>query len=269
MSRPIRNWSGNQRSFLGGRIIYSRDPGLALPNGISLESGDGVDESKGCCLRLTWRRRSLIFELPPLIRPWRCPKSGEVYAREYGIAYTDEMLFFRYGAQSNWASDRKVWCCPLPWDWQRFRKVLHDLEMNPVWEWHDQLPIGDVPLALSFPDKCDLYQAAIDSCPHRTFRFYDFDGEPTEARTHAESSEWRRGTRGFGWLRFITQPEIFFELKIEYSKPVGPRKHQGKGTLGHGIELFPGELHEAAFRRYCEANNMKFIGEKSPQEGGP
>ena len=24
------------------------------------------------------------------------------------------------------------------------------------------------------------------------------------------------------------------------------------GTVGHSIDMLPGELHEAAFRRYCE-----------------
>ncbi|MGE3247484.1 MAG: hypothetical protein AB7F96_22255 [Beijerinckiaceae bacterium] len=32
-----------------------------------------------------------------------------------------------------------------------------------------------------------------------------------------------------------------------------------KGTVGHSIEMEPGEIHEAAFRRYCAKNNLTFV----------
>lgn len=49
-------------------------------------------------------------------------------------------------------------------------------------------------------------------------------------------------------------------LDLEFSSEVGRRKGSWKGgTLGHGIEMLPGELHEAAFRRYCAQNDLTFV----------
>ena len=42
-------------------------------------------------------------------------------------------------------------------------------------------------------------------------------------------------------------------LDLEFSGETGPEKGSWKGgTVGTGIEMLPGELHEAAFRRYCQ-----------------
>lgn len=109
-----------------------------------------------------------------------------------------------------------------------------------------------------------------DACPSRTFRFIDFDGEEIECKTRIEEREWHKGTGWFKWLRFITKPKIHRSLDLDFSKEVGRRKGSWKGgTTGHSIEMLPGELHEAAFRRYCEGEDtragqkrdMKFIGE--------
>lgn len=49
----------------------------------------------------------------------------------------------------------------------------------------------------------------------------------------------------------------------------GPEKGSWKGgTIGHSIEMLPDELHEAAFRRYCDQDHrakgrsyrIRFIG---------
>jgi hypothetical protein len=50
-------------------------------------------------------------------------------------------------------------------------------------------------------------------------------------------------------------------LDIRFSEETGRRKGSWKGgTLGHGIDMLPGELHEAAFRRYCATHEMEFVG---------
>ena len=47
-------------------------------------------------------------------------------------------------------------------------------------------------------------------------------------------------------------------------KETGSKKGSWKGgTIGHGIDMLPGELHEGAFRRYCLAHKMKFIGREA------
>jgi hypothetical protein len=51
---------------------------------------------------------------------------------------------------------------------------------------------------------------------------------------------------------------------MRFSSEVGERKGSWKGgTIGHSITLLPNELHEAGFRRYCEKEGLKFIGEKN------
>lgn len=60
-----------------------------------------------------------------------------------------------------------------------------------------------------------------------------------------------------GWLRR--------SLDIRFSGETGHRKGSWKGgTVGHSINMLPGELHEAAFHRYCTEHEMTFIGEAAP-----
>ena len=33
------------------------------------------------------------------------------------------------------------------------------------------------------------------------------------------------------------------------------------GAIGHSIDMLPGELHEAAFRRYCDQKGLTFIAQ--------
>lgn len=50
-------------------------------------------------------------------------------------------------------------------------------------------------------------------------------------------------------------------LDIQFSGETGTRKGSWKGgTVGHSIDMLPGELHEAAFRRYCSEHKMAFVG---------
>jgi len=99
--------------------------------------------------------------------------------------------------------------------------------------------------------------------PKACFEFEDYDGKKIVAATHIEEREWKRGTGWFKWLSLIWSNKVSRSLDIRFSEEVGPEKGSWKGgTLGHGIEMLPGELHEAAFRRYCEqehrAKSRKF-----------
>lgn len=103
------------------------------------------------------------------------------------------------------------------------------------------------------------------------FVIEDFDGKPIECATHIEEREWRFGTGAFAWLSVFRRAKIQRSLSLTFSEEVGPEKGSWKGGLmGTGIEMLPGELHEAAFRRYCEQEHrdksgkyrIKFIGLK-------
>lgn len=97
------------------------------------------------------------------------------------------------------------------------------------------------------------------ACPSASFDFLDFDGELITAKTHIEEREWRFGEGRFKWLSLFRKPMIRRSLDIDFSKETGRRKGSWKGgTVGHSIDMLPGELHEAAFRRYCAKHDMTF-----------
>ncbi len=68
------------------------------------------------------------------------------------------------------------------------------------------------------------------------------------------------GTGWFKWLSWFRAPKIRRSLAIEFSGETGPEKGSWKGgTVGTGIDMRPGELHESAFRRYCgEPHRSKY-----------
>ena len=89
----------------------------------------------------------------------------------------------------------------------------------------------------------------------------DSDGSLVVASTHIEEREWRLGTGLFRWLSWFVKPKIRRSLSIEFSSEVGPEKGSWKGGLmGTGIDMLPGELHEAAFRRYCAQEHRSKYG---------
>ena len=118
-------------------------------------------------------------------------------------------------------------------------------------------------------DKYAYHQSLIDLCPTKTFAFTDFDGEQLTAKTRIEERQWELGTGWFKWLSHFHKPIIHRSLDIDFSGETGRRKGSWKGGIcGTSIEMLPGELHEAAFKRYCDGEDrregkrdMRFIGE--------
>jgi hypothetical protein len=98
------------------------------------------------------------------------------------------------------------------------------------------------------------------ACPAPRFDFLDFDGERITATTRIEEREWRLGEGRFKWLSIFRRPKVCRSLDLQFSSEVGRRKGSWKGgTIGHSIDMLPGELHEAAFRRYCAKEGLTFI----------
>ena len=96
----------------------------------------------------------------------------------------------------------------------------------------------------------------------RLFEFLDYDGERITVTTMIQEREWLRGVKAFRRMSRFAKPKVHRCLDLEFHREVGRRKGSWKGgTLGHSIELLHGELHEAAFRRYCEKNSMTFVWE--------
>lgn len=271
-----RRWGDNDRHF--GPFTYAKD-GSYRAWAIALVSGD--DEYPGCQLRFSGFGRTLILALPPIIRPWKenfakveadrpdvRARIGDYYyhchPREYSLSLSScgdngyDFLILRYGVQTHSSLTEKSKSWFLPWkQWRHVRHSFYGLDGEHV----ATLPntgrsyLGD-------PDRFARERAIADATPTRTFAFADYDGEELTATTKIEEREWRRGEGWFKWLSWFYRPMIRRSLDIRFSGETGDEKGSWKGgTVGHAIEMLPGELHGAAFRRYCAEHNMKFLGE--------
>lgn len=249
-------WSDNERRF--GPFLVSR-AGSFKQTAFILSSGD--DEDAGCHLRISLRGHTLIISLPPIIKPsqtwvdlskmeWASgPGYWDVHEREYGVSVSDGHFEVNYGRCSHNSTTEQRWGCFLPWtQWRHVRHSMYGLHGEHYW-------------TETKPRDFDAWHKAKDECPSVTFAFKDFDGEDIDAKTIIEEREWRFGEGKFKWLSLFRRAEVKRSLDIQFSKETGERKGSWKGgTLGHSIEMLPGELHEAAFRRYCNEHDMTFVG---------
>lgn len=261
-------WGDNDRYL--GPFTWATDSSWKHWAVVLRSRGDDDVESGQCTLRFTLRHTTLIIVLPGIVRPW-CEKIypgwddatvkrlgrdwyWKIDAREYGFRYSDGHLAIPHGRQTHDSSTDKTWSCFLPWtQWRHIRRSLLDLEGKHFWtEWdwieESYRKRGDLQ-----GERWKLRQSWEEMCPTARFTINDFDGEEIIATTRIEQREWRFGTGWFKWLSWFRRPKIRTSLDISFSAETGPEKGSWKGgTVGTGIEMLPGELHEAAFRRYCD-----------------
>jgi hypothetical protein len=275
MMQAIR-WSDNDRYF--GPFTYASEPRYRKV-AIMLGSGDG-DDYPGCRLRVSIGRYTLILALPAIIKPWRrwheinteptrsrmiesgrAPGYWDSHDREFGFSFFEGALHVHYGPQTHDSdtTKSKVWFYP----WREHRMVRHS-----VYDF-DGEHFADLP-EWGFRHKNGwVVKNAIDAaCPVARFEFDDFDGERIVATCRIEEREWKRG-KGLFRLLYLGRNSISRSLALSFSSEVGHRKGSWKGgTVGHSIDMLPGELHEAAFRRYCEKERLTFIGAASGMSAG-
>lgn len=234
MSKYRVRWSDHDKNF-GPFTFASERRGFQL--GLVLDTGDMED---GAYVRLHLYRWTFLCLLPSLLRA----------GRQYGVTYQDGALHLRYGRQTWDSATEQSSCVFLPWMQRRHvRHSLYGLTGKHL--------ITFVPRSVDFPFELRIR----DLVPAASFTFEDFDGEQLVATTRIEEREWRLGTGWFRWLSWFRRPFVQRSLEIEFSGETGRRKGSWKGgTIGHGIEMKPGELHEAAFRRYCDEHEMRFVG---------
>ena len=217
------------------------------------EGGDGGQ----CTLRISLRKATLIVALPNIVRPWRekvYPKWDaatverlgrdwywNVDPRQYGLSVNHGHMTLYYGRVTHDSRTDQNWGCFLPWtQWRHVRHALYDLKGEHFWT---------EPKGAGW----DAYRDAKENCPRATFAFEDYDGKRLTVTTRVEEREWHFGTGWFKWLAWFRRPKISRSLDLEFSDEVGPEKGSWKGgMIGTGFEMLPGELHEAAFRRFCD-----------------
>jgi len=269
--RAIR-WSDNDRYW--GPFTYARERWTGRGLTIELDSGDD-DYYPGCRIRLGLAGHTLIVATPPIIkthRQWheitseptrskliaegRRPGYWESYRRCYGFSFFEGGVHIHFGAQTHDSTTDKTKVYFLPWRSHRLvRHSLYDLAGN---------LFAHLPQKLNYrewPHRWNVERAITDACPTASFDFDDFDGERITATTKIEEREWALGEGRFKWLSWFRKNRVSRSLDIAFSAETGRSKGSWKGgTIGHSIEMLPGELHGDAFRRYCPQNNMTFIG---------
>lgn len=259
-----RRWSDNDHNF--GPFTFARD--LTYKSwAIVLSSAEEED----CCkLRISAFHCTFIIVLPDwILRPLRkkvYPSSWtaddvarigrnwywDLTRRDYGISYNEGFLQIMYGRQTDSSDTEQRWGCFLPWtQWRHVRRSLYRL---------DGSLFADIPDGRWGTAAYDQSQILEDACPTMSFIFKDYDGEELSAKTKIEEREWKFGTGWFKWLSWFRKPKIRRDLDIKFSGETGRRKGSWKGgTVGHGIYIEYGELHEDAFKHYCAEHDMKFI----------
>lgn len=240
--------------------------------GFYLSSGD--DERPGCRLSIRVPNWWVSIPLPPIIRPyrqwrdlsryvgtegyaWLKPKADgrygydEIFQREFSISYAEGAVHLHYGRQTHDSATDKSKCWFVPWLNSRFiRLSYYDLKGRHFYtEW-------EAARHRAMRDSWEALRVVKDACPKTAFLIDDYDGQRITATTHIEEREWRKGTGWFRWLSLFRKPFVRRALHIEFSAEVGPEKGSWKGgTLGCGIDMLPDELHEAAFKRFCEEDH--------------
>lgn len=226
-----------------------------------IEGGDDEDrESRLLLVAFGWAVR---VKLPLSIKPFgKYPE----HSRRYGVSLSDMgngYDFFQcfFGPQTHDSSTTKSWSKHLPWkQWDHVRHSLYT-------------PTGEH--FYTEPRRSDFreYFEKKEQCPKVHFGFEDYDGELIVATCCVEEREWHKGSGWFKWLRWFSEPKIRRDLDLAFSAEVGPEKGSWKGgTVGHGIDMLPGESPKEAFQRYCAKTHerkgrqykLRFIGPCAP-----
>lgn len=203
------------------------------------------------CARLSLQFFSLQWSinLPPwlfpgakVIRKYTISSENSEYQelvqRAYGFWYSceDYYLNVKYGIQDEEAnlwgesSNCRSWSCFIPWlNWTHVRETIY----GPDWSFFADLT------EVNWKER----ERLVESCPKISFQVRDYDGEIIHATGYLEEMEWHRGTSQFRWVRHFCKPKIRRSIDIRYATEIGRRKEDSwkGGTLGHGIDVEPGE----------------------------
>jgi hypothetical protein len=247
---------------------FTLSPDCYSKLGFVIDSGAHEGGKGDCHLRIYLFRITILCELPPIVADYRerhFPTSWDVatvarlgrnwydehFPREYGFTLSEGNLHVYYGAQTHDSRTDQNKCYFLPWrHWRFIRHSHYDIEGK---HFHTE-----------YERARNSWQASTairDACPKVRFEFEDYDGQKIVATTHIEEREWHFGTGWCRWLSWFRPASIKRSLALDFSAEVGLEKGSWKGgTLGHSIEMLPGELHEAAFKRYCEQEHRSKHG---------
>lgn len=239
------------------------------PLRVVFSTGGGVDGhtlNHLTVYALGWVAR---LNLPTRMQPWRhwvstaqyewsrSPNGGywEEFPREYGFSLDEGFLQVFLGAQTHDSVTTRSWSRHLPWTQWRFdRFSLFDADGKLFWTQAERDRMAG-------PSRWDKQHKAEEQAPKVVFLVTDYDHTGVIATTFITQREWLFGEGWFKWLSVFRPRKVVRSLEIRFSAEVGPEKGSWKGGLmGTSIRMLPGELHEAAFRRYCEQEHSDKSG---------
>lgn len=265
-----RSWSDHDH-YLGPFTFAFGDYWRTIALVLSSTDEDG----RGCNFRISIGTFTLIIALPNWLLK---PEAKKVFAgwdettirrlgrdyywditrREYGFSLGDGFLDVHFGRVTHDSSTEQRWGYFLSWtQWRHVRHSLYAL---------DGRLFADLSQGARFDDpRRDADDALSAACPKRLFNFYDYDGQHLVATTLIQEMEWKFGDGLFKWLSLFIPNKVRRYLDIRFSRETGRQKGSWKGgTIGHSIDMLPGELHEEAFKRYCSEHEMTFINAVAP-----
>lgn len=241
---------------------------------ITLESHGGDEGYKWNTLTIYLFGIAASLYLPRIIQPQR-RKVQAVYwntetiermgrdwywdeePRCYGFCLSDGHFMLYYGIQPGDSSHDQDWGCFLPWTQWRF--VRFSLYQPDGTHFYTQFERGR--RKRTGLDVFNEQHEAENKVGKVAFTIRDFDGEMIVATTHIQEREWLFGDKWCSWLSWFRRPKIVRSLDIQFSSEVGREKGSWKGgTIGHSIEMLPGEIPSQAFHRYCAQEHRSKSG---------
>jgi len=238
---------------------------------LSVDLNSGYSEHKPHLSLILWRLY-LLFRLPKwvlfpcrrkvLAQTWDAATVARMgrdwywdeTRRELGISLAFDGLRIKYGRQPDCWPGNKSWSLQFSW-WQTrlHRHSYYGLQGEHV----ATLLESDRHKHANWLDQHAHEEAVKETVPKAVFELEDFDGTRIRCTTLIEEREWRRGNGPLKWLSAIFPSMVSRSLSMDFDKEVGYEKGSWKGGMtGSGIDVLPGELHEAALRRYC-ANGVR------------
>lgn len=182
----------------------------------------------------------------------------EAHPCEYGFSVNEGFFQLFLGPQTHDSLTTKSWSAFIPWQQWRFHRFsLYDTDGREFWTQLERKIKGGQNRAKAWDEQHKQEQL----CPKVSFKVKDFDGQELTVTTLIQEREWHFGEGWFKWLSWFRKPMIRRVLDLQFSDEVGPDKGSWKGGLmGTSIDMLPNELHEAAFKRYCEQTHRSKSG---------
>lgn len=207
---------------------------------------DWHEEKRGW-IRIGCGLLKVAFQFP---WPWLSEDDGQCSGHKYGFAFFGNSVHLHWGKPhgkrddpftvidipwQNWRFVRQSWYGPTGQHIETLWETKNKEGRSAQWEWRHEFE---------------------KTLAKTRFEVEDFDGKRIGVSTHIEEREWRFGIGLFEWLSLFRKHKVRRTLEINFDHEVGPEKGSWKGGLmGTSIDMEPGELHEAAFRRYCDTEH--------------